>query len=185
MTIQVGSSIPSHVVYHLPPKVGEVCVNFPEKIDISKLEHPTLVVVVPGAFTPTCSELHVPGFLTTTAISFLKDADIKNVYILSTDSPFVTRAWGDSLASDRPEIADEINSGYIKFVSDAGGDWLKLCGLVGEPTDLFAKSGLRGLRSAIIINKSGHVQYLGIDKAKGSVEKSGIQGVLTALKSFV
>lgn len=182
MTLHKGGNIPNVPLFYLAPKVDGACTLAPSKIDVGKVGHPLLIVVVPGAFTPTCSEKHVPGFLTTTAIGFLKDAGIKQVLILSTDSPFITSAWGETLSQDKPEIAKEINSGYIKFVSDAGGEWLSAAGLVGEPTDLFSKNGLRGLRSAIIVNSAGHVDYVGIDRTKGTVEASGIQAVLKALQ---
>jgi alkyl hydroperoxide reductase 1 len=182
MTIEKGSSLPSIPLYHLPPKVGETCSFAPEKIDVSKLEHPLLIIIVPGAFTPTCSERHIPGFLTTTAIGFLKEKGIKQILILSTDSPFITRAWGDDLVRGKDDIVKEITNGYIKFVSDAGAEWLNSVGLVGEPVDLYAKNGLRGLRTAIIVNEAGKVEYVGIDEVRGSVEKSGIDGVLHALK---
>lgn len=182
--ISIGSRVPNVPVYHLPPKVGEVCVNAPEKIDISSLKVPTLIVIVPGAFTPTCSERHIPGFLTTTALEFIKDAGIKKIFILSVDSPFITRAWGDSLVADKPEINEEVTNGFVNFVSDAGAEWLQAAGLVGDPVDTFAKNGLRGLRSAIIVNELGHVQYVGVDTKRGVVEESGIQGVLCAFKTI-
>lgn len=180
--VSVGSTIPDIPVYYLPPTVGDVCVYAPSKININELEHPTVVVVVPGAFTPTCSEIHVPGFLTTSAIGHLKDAGVKNLLILSTDSPFITRAWGENLSSGKKEILKELQDGYIKFVSDASAELLTKLGLVGEPNDLFAKYGLRGLRSALIIDSSGKVKYVGVEKVKGAVSDSGIEAVLDALK---
>lgn len=180
--ITVGSSIPDIPVYYLPPTVGDVCVYAPSKIEINKIEHPTVVVIVPGAFTPTCSEKHVPGFLTTSAIGHLKDAGVKNVLILSTDSPFITRAWGENLVSGKKDVAKELENGYIKFVSDASAELLSKLGLVGEPNDPYAKNGLRGLRSAIVIDASGKVKYLGVEKVKGTVSDSGIEAVLNALE---
>lgn len=179
--VKKGDKLPETLIYYLPPSVGEACSFAPVKIDINKLEHPTLIVVVPGAFTPTCSEKHIPPYLTTTSITLLKKAGIKNVIILSTDSPFVTKAWGEKLVADKPEVFKELVDGYIKFASDAGGELLKSLGLVGEPVDLFAKNGLRGLRSAIILGTGGVVQYVGVDRVRGTVEESGIEGVLKAL----
>lgn len=180
--IEEGSKLPTIPLFHLPPKVGNACTYLAEKIEVSKLAHPLLIVIVPGAFTPTCSERHIPGFLTTTAIGFLQEKGIKQVLILSTDSPFITRAWGDDLIRQYDSVKDYVSNGYIKFVSDAGGEWLKEAGLVNDGSDLYTKNGLRGLRSAIIVNESNNVEYLGIDKVSGSVENSGIEGVLKALK---
>jgi alkyl hydroperoxide reductase 1 len=182
MAIETGSTLPSTPLYHLPPAVDGACSYAPEKIDINTLEKPLLVVIVPGAFTPTCSEQHIPPYLTTSAVSHLKEAGIKQVLVLSTDSPFITRAWGDQLVSEKKEVQKVLQDGYIKFVSDAGAEWLSEAGLVGEPKDLFAKNGLRGLRTAIITDASGKVTYVGVDKNPGSVEQSGIDGVLAALK---
>lgn len=182
MTIEIGSTIPSEIpLFHLPPAIEGACSFAPEKIYLNKIDKPYVIVVVPGAFTPTCSERHIPAYLTTSSINLLKEKGIKQVLILSVDSPFITRAWGDSLVNDKKEIKDELSNGYIKFISDAGAEWLSSLGLVGEPNDVFAKNGLRGLRSAIIVNKDGKIDYLGIDTQKGVVEKSGIEGVLKAL----
>ena len=182
MSIQAGSTLPPIPLYYLQPKIGDVCPYAPETIDITKLEHPLLTVVVPGAFTPTCTENHIPQYLTTTAIDSLQNAGVKTVLILSVDSPFITRAWGDDLTRDKPEVLKYVQEGYIKFVSDAGAQWLSEVGLVGEPKDSFAKGGLRGLRTAILTDKQGKVTYVGTDLKRGSVEKSGIEAVLSALK---
>lgn len=183
MAITIGETIPTSPAFlHLPPKVGDACSYMPVQVDISKLSKPLLIVVVPGAFTPTCSEHHIPPYLTTTSIEALQKAGIKQVLVLSVDSPFVTRAWGDDLIADKAvEVKKYVQDGYIQFVSDAGAEWLQSIGLVGEPEDKFVKNGLRGLRSAIIVNGEGKVEYVGVDEKRGSVDKSGIDGVLAAL----
>ncbi|OUT22763.1 hypothetical protein CAS74_002508 [Pichia kudriavzevii] len=155
----------SYSIIYLQPKIGDVCPYAPETIDVTKLEHPLLTVVVPGAFTPTCTENHIPPYLTTTAIDSLQNAGVKTVLILSVDSPFITRAWGDDLTRDKPEVLKYVQEGYIKFVSDAGAQWLSEVGLNSNSTD-----------------KQGKVTYVGTDLKRGSVEKSGIEAVLSALK---
>ncbi|KAG0682458.1 hypothetical protein C6P40_001494 [Pichia californica] len=180
-SIQAGDILPEVSFDFLPSTEGDACVYLPIKITNEKIQSPSVIVVVPGAFTPTCSEKHIPAYLTTSAIELLKKSGVKNLYILSVESPFITRAWGEQLIKDKPEVAKYIYDGYIKFISDAGARFLSTVGLVGEPTDLYAKNGLRGLRSAIIVGNGGKIEYVGVDRTRGTVVDSGIDAVLSAL----
>lgn len=185
MAIATGESIPTTPSFlYLPPSVDGACTYAPVEVKLDNSEKPLLIVVVPGAFTPTCSERHIPGYLTKSAIESLRDGGIREVLVLSIDSPFITRAWGESLVKDADAVVkDAVQDGYIKFVSDAGAEWLKSVGLVGDAVDKFAKNGLRGLRSAIIVGDGNAAKYVGVDEKSGSVDKSGIDGVLEAIKS--
>lgn len=182
MTLSAGDAIPTTPAFtYLPPKINGACSYMPISVDISKQARKLLIVIVPGAFTPTCSE-HIPPYLTSASIEALRSSGIKQVLIASVDSPFITSAWAESLIEDKDEtVKSAVQDGYLKFVSDAGAEWLQKCELASEPVDLFAKGGFRGLRTAIIVNEDGNVDYVGIDEKKGSVEKSGIDGVLAAL----
>ncbi|TID15017.1 hypothetical protein CANINC_004688 [Pichia inconspicua] len=185
MTIVQGESVPTKPAFlYLPPPIDGACSYAPVEVAIDSTKKPVLIVIVPGAFTPTCSERHIPGYLTASAIESLKSSGIAEVFIVSVDSPFITRAWGESLTSDADvSVKEAIEKGYVKFVSDAGAEWLQSVGLVGEPEDKFAKNGLRGLRTAVVVDKDNVATYIGIDDKRGVVEKSGIDGVLEALRS--
>lgn len=181
VSIEKGSKLPEATLDYIPPSFGDVCVYTSSKIHLNKIEAPSVIVVVPGAFTPTCSERHIPAYLTTSSIQLLKKAGVKNLFILSVDSPFITKAWGERLVAEKPDVAKELENGFVKFVSDAGAQFLSSVGLVGEPVDSYAKNGLRGLRSAIIIGNNNIVEYVGVDRTRGTVVDSGIEAVLNAL----
>ncbi|GMM27795.1 thioredoxin peroxidase [Martiniozyma asiatica (nom. inval.)] len=182
--IQTTDLIPSGTFYYLPPSDGTVCINTPTEIDpASQIETPALIINVPAAFSPTCSERHIPSFLTSTAIAFLKERGIKEILVLSTDSPFTTRAWGEHLAANADDsVKESLVNGYIKFVSESGADWSKKIGLAKAANDKFTKDGFRGIRSAIVVGTSNKVEYIGVDAARGVVEFSGIDGVLNGWK---
>lgn len=92
MTIQIGERIPEVVLQ----RIGE---NGIEHIDTGNLFSGRRIVLfgVPGAFTPTCSEKHLPGY-----IEHFRDFQDKGVQVacLSVNDPFVMQAWGK--ASDAP-----------------------------------------------------------------------------------
>lgn len=183
MTVEKGSTLPSKPLYHLSPKAVGGSASAPEKVDVTKLEHPLLTLVVPGAFTPACSEKHMPPYLTKEAIDSLKKSGIKQVVVISVDSPFITRAWSEGLTQDNPEVRKFVEDGYIKFLSDAGAEWLNEAGLDMEANDPFVKDGIRGSRSAILTDGKGKVVYVGVDSNPVNVDNSSFEAVLLELSN--
>ena len=111
----------------------------PEAIEASKIlkNKKVLLVGVPGAFTPTCSEEHLPGY-TRLANEFFSKG-IEEIYVVSTNDPFIMKSWSDSL-----NISD------FKFISDGNGEFRDKTGLV---TDLsIVGLGKRLSRFAMIID---------------------------------
>ena len=68
----------------------------PKEVSIKKIiaGGKTILFGLPGAFTPTCSQKHLPGFID--ASQKLKEKGIKNVFCISVNDPFVMNAWGKS-----------------------------------------------------------------------------------------
>lgn len=102
------------------PEHQNICsIGRPLDVDLSKvLPNKTVVIVAaPGAFTPTCTERHIPGFVS--GYKQLKDSGVDEVYVLTTDNPFVQAAWGKALG----------NKGEVKFVSDPKGAFSAKLGL--------------------------------------------------------
>ena len=96
-----------------------------------------LLVGVPGAFTPTCSEEHLPGYKKLASDFFSKG--IEEIYVVSTNDPFIMKSWSDSL-----NIPD------FKFISDGNGEFRDKTGLA---TDLsIVGLGKRLSRFAMIID---------------------------------
>ena len=76
----------------------------------------TILVGVPGAFTPTCSDDHVPGYQKLATQFFKKQID--KIYVVSTNDPFIMKSWGDSL-----KFSD------LSFISDGNGEFRDKSGL--------------------------------------------------------
>ena len=96
-----------------------------------------LLVGVPGAFTPTCSDEHLPGYRKLASDFF--SLGIEEIYVVSTNDPFIMKSWSDSL-----DISE------IKFISDGNGEFRNKSGL---ETDLSSVGlGRRLSRFAMLID---------------------------------
>lgn len=176
----VGAKLDAAVLARLPPTLDGVCVNMAEKLDVCSAQE-SVFVVVPGAFTPTCSERHVPAFVSAEGIEKLKTAGVERLVVVSVDNPFVMRAWGESLVGAGPARA-AYETGFLQFASDAGGQWLDSLGLANHCDDAYTKEGIRGIRSALVVNSQDMVTYVGSDPKRGTVEASGIDAVVAHLE---
>ncbi|MFL2661842.1 MAG: peroxiredoxin [Alphaproteobacteria bacterium] len=76
-----------------------------------------ILVGVPGAFTPTCSEEHLPGYMS--LLEEFKSKGIDKIYFISTNDPFVMKAWGNSVSK----------TDYVEFLSDGNGEFRDISGL--------------------------------------------------------
>ena len=112
MTIQVGDTLPS---INLTTMTSEG----PKPVSLTELSAGKKVVLfaVPGAFTPTCSVQHLPGFLEKN--SELKDKGVDIVACISVNDPFVMQAWGE----DR-KVGDD-----LLMLSDGNGEFTAAIGL--------------------------------------------------------
>lgn len=122
---------------------------------------------VPGAFTPACSDVHLPGFVT--AADDLAAAGIDEVVCVAVNDPFVMAAWS------RAEAAGD----HITFLADGNGE---LARAMGVELDLGAIGlGLRNKRYAAVVN-DGVAEYFGVEPGR-EVGVSSAAAVLEALGS--
>ena len=86
MKIKIGEKLPDAKVF--------IFDKDPKELSIKQFigDEKTILFGLPGAFTPTCSAKHLPGFVM--AIDQLKEKDIKKVICISVNDPFVMAAWG-------------------------------------------------------------------------------------------
>lgn len=134
-----------------------------------------LFVSVPGAFTPTCTENHIPPFLD--HLKELKGKGISTVVILSANDPFVLNAWGKLLLKNA-KLGDASDLPKVIFASDPNAQFSKDNGISVDLTD--KGLGLRTGRYAFVAdadNKS--VSYFGIEGGPG-VTVSGYDAILNA-----
>jgi len=121
---------------------------------------------VPGAFTPTCHQKHLPGFLENR--DALSAKGVSDIYCLTVNDPFVTAAWAENAGA----------GGKISFIADGNGAFTKA---VGMDIDLsVAQLGVRSKRYAMLV-EDGTVKALNIEETPSSAERSSAQELLKAL----
>jgi peroxiredoxin (alkyl hydroperoxide reductase subunit C) len=147
MTIQVGDTIPSL-------KLMIAGADGPKEVSTDELFKGKKVVLfaVPGAFTPTCSAKHLPGFVQNADEILSKGAD--SIVCMAVNDPFVMGAWGKDQGVD----------GKITMLADGSAAFTKAMGL---ELDLVARGlGIRSQRFALIAD-DGKVGYLAIEPPGG------------------
>ncbi len=160
MTIAVGDKIPD-------VKVQVPGTNGPEAAQTADLLGTGTVVLfgLPGAFTPTCSDHHLPGFVI--RAEDLKDKGVDRIYCVSVNDAFVMGAWGQ---------ANEVE-GKVGLIADGSATFTKELGLDVDLTG--GGLGVRSKRYAMII-KDGVVSNLAVEETLG-LDVSSAEAVLKAL----
>jgi len=160
MTIKIGDKIPSVKLKHMTA-------DGPKDVLSDELFAGKKVVLfaLPGAFTPTCSAKHVPGFVGNFEALSAKGVDL--IACLSVNDAFVMGAWGkDQKAEDK-----------VLMLADGNADFTKAVGL---DADFNAYGmGTRSQRYAMVID-DGVVQVLNVEKP-GAFEVSTAETILAAL----
>lgn len=160
MTIEVGEKIPD-VKVQVPGHNGPQAAQTGEL-----LGHGTVVLFgLPGAFTPTCSDHHLPGFVV--RAEDLKDKGVDRIFCLSVNDAFVMGAWGQ---------ANEVD-GKVEMIADGSAVFTKALGLEVDLTG--GGLGVRSKRYAAII-KDGVLTHLAVEETLG-LEVSSADEVLKAL----
>ncbi len=108
-----------------------------------------ILFAVPGAFTPTCSEAHLPGYVV--SADKLKEKGVDSIICLAVNDAFVMKAWGDTQ-----------NAEEIIMLADGDAAFTKAIGL---DMDTSAFGGIRSQRYAILV-EDGVVTELNVEKAK-------------------
>lgn len=160
MSIAVGDKIPD-VKVQVPGPSG------PEPASTGELlGHGTVVLFgLPGAFTPTCSDHHLPGFVL--RAEDLQAKGVDRIYCVSVNDAFVMGAWGR---------ANEVE-GKVGLIADGSAQFTKEIGLDVDLTG--GGLGVRSKRYAAVI-KDGVVTHLAVEDTLG-LEVSSAEAVLKAL----
>ena len=92
--IAVGQNLPNATLYEFLNEASEGCAIGPNAFEVDKLTAGKKIVIfgLPGAFTPTCSAQHVPGYLE--QFDAIKAKGIDEIWCVSVNDPFVMGAWG-------------------------------------------------------------------------------------------
>lgn len=160
MAVNVGDSIPDVTL----AVMGE---SGPEQVSTGDLFGGKKVVAfaVPGAFTPTCSARHLPGFVDNADAIRAKGVD--SIVCLSVNDAFVMDAWG----KDR-NVGDK-----VAMVADGSGALAKALGLELDLTD--RGLGVRSRRYSMVVD-DGVVSALNLEEG-GAYEVSSAENILEAL----
>jgi len=159
MTIKVGDKLPSG-------KFAIMGADGPTEITTDELFNGKKVVMfaVPGAFTPTCTQAHVPGYVV--AVDDIKAKGVDTVACMAVNDVFVLKAW-----------SEQQNAEHLLMLADGSADYAKALGL---ELDLTARGlGMRSDRFVMIVD-DGVVSHLAQEEP-GKLDVSTAESVLKHL----
>lgn len=167
--LKIGDTLPAGTLHEFIEVEGNGCSLGPNAFDITKETAGKKIAIfaLPGAFTPTCSARHLPGYIEQAAA--FKAAGVDEIWCLSVNDAFVMGAWG------RQEGAQ----GKVRMMADGSADFAKAAGLT---LDLGAKGlGLRSQRYSMLV-EGGVVKALNLDEG-GKLEVSDAQTLLAQARA--
>ena len=167
--IQVGDKLPAGTLQEYIEVEGEGCSIGPNAFDIHKATAGKTVAIfaLPGAYTPTCSAKHVPGYVA--KADELKAAGVDEIWCVSVNDAFVMGAWG----------RDQGTAGKVRMMADGSADFAKATGLT---LDLTARGmGLRSNRYSMLV-KDGVVKTLNVE-GPGKFEVSDADTMLAQARN--
>jgi peroxiredoxin len=161
MTIKVGDKLPSVTLRQVTPE-GPKEISTDEFFRGKK----AVLFAVPGAFTPACSQRHLPGYVEKVADIRAKGVD--EVACVAVNDAAVMTAWGK----------DQRCEGKVSMLADGSGDLARALGL---ELDLTRNGlGVRSKRYSMLVD-NGVVKSLNLEQQPGQVEVSSAEAMLRAL----
>ncbi|XXG63009.1 hypothetical protein AAC387_Pa05g1283 [Persea americana] len=162
-TISVGSTLPDSTLSYFDP-AGELQTTTVSDLTKGKK---AILFAVPGAFTPTCSQKHLPGFVEKSRD--LRAKGIDTIACISVNDAFVMRAWKEDL-----KIGDE-----VLLLSDGNGEFTRKIGVELDLSDKPVGLGVRSRRYAMLVD-DGVVKVLNLEEG-GAFTFSSAEDMLKAL----
>ena len=165
--IKVGERLPDTTLFEYVEEPAEGCTVGPNGFSVHEQTAGRRVVIfgLPGAFTPTCSAKHVPGYVE--KADALRAAGIDEVWCVSVNDAFVMGAWG----------RDQRTAGKVRMMGDGSAAFTRALGL---EQDLSARGmGIRSQRYAMVVD-DGVVKTLYVE-APGKFEVSDAASILATL----
>ena len=167
--IQVGDKLPAGTLNEFIEVEGNGCSIGPNSFDIAKdtAGKKIAVFALPGAYTPTCSAKHVPGYVQ--KADALKAAGIDEIWCVSVNDAFVMGAW----------CRDQQTGGKVRMMADGSAAFTQATGLT---LDLTARgTGLRSNRYSMLV-VDGVVKTLNVE-GPGKFEVSDADTMLAQAKA--
>jgi peroxiredoxin len=168
--IKVGDKLPAGTLQEFIEVEGNGCTIGPNSFDIQKAAAGKTIAIfgLPGAFTPTCSAKHVPGYVA--RADDLKAAGVDEIWCTSVNDAFVMGAWA----------RDQKCGGKVRMMADGSAEFAKATGLT---LDLTGRGmGLRSNRYSMLV-KDGAVKSLNVE-APGKFEVSDADTLLRQAKEL-
>ena len=148
--IKVGDTLPSATLQEYSEVEGEGCSIGPNAVDVTKASAGKTIALfaLPGAFTPTCSAKHVPGYVQ--HFDDFKAAGVDEIWCVSVNDAFVMGAWA----------RDQQTAGKVRMLADGDATFAQATGLT---LDLNGKGlGLRSNRYSMLV-RDGKVVSLNVE----------------------
>ena len=161
MRLKAGNKLPSSELFYLDQN------NDVKKIDIIDLcKNKTIILGMPGAFTKTCSALHLPGYIKNYELALKKG--ISKIICIAVNDPNVMKAWGEKQ-----------NIGSKIFM--AGDPFLNFTKAIGAEVDKSEKGlGIRSNRYTMLV-ENGDVKKIEEEKETATCELSSAKSFLSAI----
>ena len=167
MTIKIGESLPEGTLTEFIEVEGNGCTIGPNTFKVEDLTKGKKVAIfgLPGAFTPTCSAKHVPGYVE--SAEALKAAGVDEIWCVSVNDAFVMGAWG----------RDQKATGIVRMFGDGSATFTKALGMEFDLTE--RNMGVRSQRYSMLV-EDGVVKQLNLE-APGKFEVSNAETLLAQL----
>lgn len=167
MTIKVGDRLPEGSLSEFIEVETAGCSLGPNTFSVADLARGKTIAILalPGAYTPTCSAQHLPGFVE--KVDAFKAKGVDEIWCISVNDPFVMGAWG----------RDQKATGKVRMMADGSCDFTRSLGMT---FDLTARGlGVRSQRYSMLV-KDGVVTHLNLDEP-GKYEVSSADALLRQL----
>ena len=168
--LKVGDKLPEGTLQEFIEVEGDGCSLGPNSFEVGKLTAGKKIAVfaLPGAFTPTCSAQHVPGFVE--HAEAFKAAGVDEIWCLSVNDAFVMGAWG----------REQKTGSKVRMMADGSAAFAQATGLT---LDLNARGmGLRSQRYSMLV-VDGTVKTLNVE-VPGKFEVSNAETLLAQAKAL-
>ena len=165
--LKVGDKLPAGTLQEFIEVEGNGCTIGPNSFEIEKATAGKTIAIfgLPGAFTPTCSAKHVPGYVEQAGA--LKAAGVDEIWCVSVNDAFVMGAWG----------RDQKTFGKVRMMADGSAAFTNAAGLT---FDLTARGmGVRSQRYSMLVD-NGVVKVFNLEKP-GQFEVSSAEKMLEQL----
>lgn len=149
--IKIGDTLPATTLMEFSEVEGNGCSLGPNAVDVAKAAAGKTIALfaVPGAFTPTCSVKHLPGYIDN--LAELKAAGVDEIWCVSVNDAFVMGAWA----------REQKTLGKLRMLADGSAAFAQATGLT---LDLTARGmGLRSSRYSMLV-KDGKVANLNVEE---------------------